>query len=319
LRLWNLKITVLVAGMGLIFSGFLQAAEAPQRLQPDSVGFITLSDDHVVNGGTLWLEIDTQYLAPPITGLQIRFEDRLIPVFQHPVKPDGVFLGLIGIPLQSEPGPAVLTVEGSDADGKHSTTIPFRIDAESYGIEELTVDPRKINLSEADLVRVRHEKHEIQCIYAEGNFARLWQDIFQRPVDSDVTSPFGNRRRFNARLKSYHNGVDFRSPPGKPVYAANSGIVKLAKNMFFSGNIVIIDHGTGVFSSYAHLSKINVIAGQCIERGQPIGLSGATGRVNGPHLHYGIKVNGTYVDPLQFAHLINSLFGNDNHAAEPRP
>jgi hypothetical protein len=310
-------IAGLVAGLGLLFSAFLQAAETSQTDLPNCIGFIILSNDQVTNGGTLWLEIDTQCLTPPIRALQIRFEDRLIPVFQHPGKPDGVFLGLIGIPLQSKPGRAVLTFEWSDADGRHSTKIPFRINAGNYGIDELSVDPRKINLSAADLARVKREKHEIQCIYGQENFARLWRDLFQLPVGSDVTSPFGNRRRFNGRLKSYHNGVDFRSPMGRPVYAANSGIVKLAKNLFFSGNIVIIDHGTGVFSNYAHLSKINVITGQDVERGQPIGLSGATGRVNGPHLHYGIKVNGTYVDPLKFTRLINSLFGKENNVAEP--
>jgi murein DD-endopeptidase MepM/ murein hydrolase activator NlpD len=89
--------------------------------------------------------------------------------------------------------------------------------------------------------------------------------------------------------------------------AANAGTVKLAKELFFSGNLVIVDHGTGIFSLYAHLSRIDVVAGQDIEKGQQIGLSGASGRVNGPHLHWGIKVNGIYVDPLQFVGVVESL------------
>jgi murein DD-endopeptidase MepM/ murein hydrolase activator NlpD len=95
------------------------------------------------------------------------------------------------------------------------------------------------------------------------------------------------------------------------VYASNSGIVRLAKNLFYSGNIVIIDHGMGVFTNYAHLSKIQVVAGQVIASGHQIGLSGASGRVSGPHLHWAVKVNGVYVDPLQFLRVIAALLGQE--------
>jgi murein DD-endopeptidase MepM/ murein hydrolase activator NlpD len=118
---------------------------------------------------------------------------------------------------------------------------------------------------------------------------------------------YGNKRVFNGQLKSYHNGVDFRARLGTPAVAANTGIVRLAKNLFYSGDAVIIDHGTNIFTIYAHLSKIKVAAGQRIEKGQLIGLTGATGRVSGPHLHWGVKINGVAVNPLQFVDVISAM------------
>jgi len=112
---------------------------------------------------------------------------------------------------------------------------------------------------------------------------------------------------FNGQHESYHRGTDFRARAGTPVYASNFGIVRLAKNLFYSGNIVIMDHGKGIFTNYAHLSKIQVVAGQQVTRGDQIGLSGATGRVSGPHLHWGVKINAAYVDPLQFLAVISDL------------
>ena len=128
-----------------------------------------------------------------------------------------------------------------------------------------------------------------------------------KPRNNEISSRFGNRRVFNGQLKSYHNGLDFRSPKGTAVYATNSGVVRLAKNLFYSGNAVIIDHGTGIFTIYAHLSKIEVAAGQRIEKGQLIGLTGATGRVSGPHLHWGVKINGIAVNPLKFVEVMDGL------------
>jgi hypothetical protein len=268
-----------------------------------------LSSTEAVNGSTILLKIDTQLLTKPIPDWQIRFQDHLIPVFKYPVQSDGAFLGLLAIPWHAKPGQTFLIVEWTDSNGIYSRMIPFNIVAGKYRTEKLKVNPQKVNLSKKDLARVKREKKEVKGIYSSGSFDRFWSGIFQLPLNSDVTSPFGNKRMFNGQLRSYHNGVDFRAPIGKSVYAANSGIVRLTKNLFFSGNIVIIDHGTGVFTNYAHLSRIDVSPNQHIEKGQRIGLSGNTGRVNGPHLHWGIKVNGTYVDPLQFVDVIDSIIG----------
>ena len=304
------KIIVWVAGAWVIITGLSPAAEGRHQALQSYLRDITLSGDKIVNGGTLLLEIDTRNFTTPVTDLRIRFQEATFPAYEHPFKPQGFYFGLVGIPLRSEPGQTILTLEWAEADGRHTQTVPFCIVAASYRIDKLTVDSRKVNLNKKDLTRVTREKQEIKRIYANGSGARLWHGRFRLPVKSDVTSPFGNKRMFNGQLKSFHNGVDFRAQVGKPVYASNKGIVRLAKNLFFSGNIVMIDHGTGVFTNYAHLSKIDVIPDQHIEKGQQIGLSGATGRVNGPHLHWGIKVTDTYVDPLQFVDVIALLSGD---------
>jgi len=171
------------------------------------------------------------------------------------------------------------------------------------------VAPKHVKPSSQNLQRIKNEKKEIRRIYAGSSNTRLWYGSFKKPLDSDITSAFGTQRLFNGQLKSYHRGTDLRAKAGTPVYASNFGIVRLAKNLFYSGNIVIVDHGKGIFTNYAHLSKIQVVAGQQVAQGDQIGLSGASGRVSGPHLHWGVKINGAYVNPLQFLAVISDLLG----------
>ncbi len=133
---------------------------------------------------------------------------------------------------------------------------------------------------------------------------RFWQAPFQHPVPGmTVTSAFGCRRLFNGKVSSWHRGVDLRAPLGTPVLAMADGKVVLAENMYYSGKAVFIDHGLGAVSSYAHMSRIDVYPGERVTAGRQIGLSGATGRVTGPHLHLGMSVLGVPVDAL-------SLFAN---------
>jgi len=191
--------------------------------------------------------------------------------------------------------------------GRQVIKVPLQIIDGQYKSEALRLDPGKVTLSKKDLQRVAREKKEIQRIYANSSDSRLWYGSFEKPLDGDTTSAFGTQRLLNGQLRSQHRGTDFRASVGTPVKAANSGIVRLARNLFYSGNIVIVDHGMGIFTNYAHLSKIEVIEGQYIARGDPIGLAGSTGRVSGPHLHWGVKVSGAYVDPMQFLTVISSL------------
>jgi len=283
------------------------AADARQTALPNLPEVTTLPGDEVAHGGTLALEIDTRHFTLSVSNLQVRFQNRTFPASDHPSKPAGVFFGLVGIPLPSKAGRNILALEWTAAGRRHSKTVAFRTTEGRYRIDKITVDSGQVNLSKKDLARVKKEKQEIQHIYAEGSLVRLWHGRFQLPTGGEVTSPYGNKRMFNNQLRSFHRGVDFRAPAGTSVHAANSGIVRLAKNLFFSGNIAIVDHGTGIFTNYAHLSQLAVTPGQRIKKGQLVGLSGATGRVSGPHLHWGIKVNGVYVNPLQFIEVIASL------------
>ncbi len=120
---------------------------------------------------------------------------------------------------------------------------------------------------------------------------------FVLPRRDVVTSVFGQRRLFNHQLRSRHTGYDIDGRPGDPIYAANSGRVVLARNFFFNGNAVYIDHGLGLYTAYMHLSSFAVSEGEWVERGDLIGRVGATGRVTGPHLHWGLYLQGTALDP----------------------
>jgi murein DD-endopeptidase MepM/ murein hydrolase activator NlpD len=280
---------------------------AAAQNQTDQYPALHASSYDVANGGILLVEIDTGALQLSASGLRIDFNDRSYPVYRHPAGGDGVYFTLIGIPYRTKPGTQELTLTFSDAAGTKIRQIPFQVVAGDYKTDVLKVDGRRVNPNKEDLQRAGREAGEIQQIYAGGIQERLWDGSFQLPVENEISSRFGNRRVFNGQLKSYHNGLDFRSPKGTPVYASNSGVARLAKNLFYSGNAVIIDHGTGIFTIYAHLSKIETTAGRRIEKGQLLGLSGATGRVSGPHLHWGVKLNAVAVNPLQFVEVMDEL------------
>jgi hypothetical protein len=299
--------TILMASTLFAVIMLLPASAGKTKVLPDQSPAIVISTQEVKNGSSLLVEIDTRHLNPPITDMRLIFGERFQPVFQHPTKSDRFYFGLLGIPYRSTPGPASLKLEWSNASGNHSQSIPFEIVSGKYRTDTLKVDPKRVNPSKEDAARAKREQQEVMRIYATGSMSRLWEGPFRLPIESDITSPFGNRRVFNDQLKSYHNGIDFRAQNGTPAFAANSGIVRLAKNLFYSGNVVLIDHGTEIFTIYAHLNKINVAAGRQIEKGQMVGLTGASGRVSGPHLHWGVKVNGVAVNPLQFVEVIASL------------
>jgi len=295
-------VTALILVGGL----FAPAGAADTDLSGLTAG-IRLSSQKVTNGNPLLLQIDTRKLKPPITAMKLMFQERAFPVYQHPINPAHYRFGLIAIPFRHAPGPAKLTLKWTNANGEHVTTIPLEIVAGKYRTDVLKVDSARVNPSKKNIKRSKKEARKVKQAYADGSIAGLWDGDFLLPMASKITSPFGNKRLFNGQLKSYHNGVDFRAPIGTPVFAANSGVIKMAANLFYSGNVVIIDHGNFIFTIYAHLSKIEVKAGQQIEKGQQLGLTGATGRVSGPHLHWGVKINGTAVNPLQFIKVMASL------------
>ena len=268
---------------------------------------VSLSSANVANGHVTVLEINLQELDPAATDLNATFGQNTIALFQHPIKPAGIYCGLVGIPISTAPQKTAIELQWTDSRGRHKARIAVRVVAGKYKKEALRVAPRHVKPSPKNLARIKTEKKEIRRIYASSSRTRLWYGGFDRPVAGGITSAFGTQRLFNGQLQSYHRGTDFRAGTGTPVHASNFGVVRLAKNLFYSGNIVIVDHGMGIFTNYAHLSKLLVAAGQQVAKGAQIGLSGATGRVSGPHLHWGVKINGAYVDPLQFLAVISDL------------
>jgi murein DD-endopeptidase MepM/ murein hydrolase activator NlpD len=301
------------AGLFLVccLGAFTTARSAASGPLPAATGRspfdVTLSSAVVETGGTLVVELDCRRAKACPQDLRLSYQDQVVTLFQHPAKEAAVLAGLVAISLTAPPGKTHLVLAWGTEGRRHTQKASFSIRAGIYGKERLKVDPRHVKPSQQDLERIRREQEELNRIYASGSPARLWQESFQLPVPGEVNGPFGTRRIFNGELQSYHTGVDFRAQTGDPIHAAASGVVRLSRDLFYSGNAVIIDHGAGVFTSYSHLSRINVQDGQKIEKGQAVGLAGATGRATGPHLHWTVKVNSINVNPLAFVRAMDSL------------
>jgi murein DD-endopeptidase MepM/ murein hydrolase activator NlpD len=151
--------------------------------------------------------------------------------------------------------------------------------------------------------QIEFDSQAKQQAFATTAASPLWSGSFLAPVKAQPTDSFGTRRNFNGKLASIHKGTDFRAASGTTVHAGNSGTVILAQPLYYEGNCVMIDHGLGLISISMHLSRIDVKPGQQVTRGQQIGLSGATGRVTGPHLHWAIRWQGAMLDPARLLRL----------------
>ena len=164
-------------------------------------------------------------------------------------------------------------------------------------------------LDSATAARVARENLRARAVGTRAHDSPpMWTASFRRPRASVITSEFGTGRVFNGHMTSRHLGVDFRGAVGQPVNAANRGVVALVDNFFLAGNVVYIDHGAGVVTAYFHLSRTQVAVGDTVERGQQIGLVGATGRVTGPHLHWAARYGTITVNPLDLVALEKSWY-----------
>jgi len=176
-----------------------------------------------------------------------------------------------------------------------------------YLEEKLSVDQKKVDLSKKDLARVEREQAMLNKIYIASSEILLFHKPFILPIDSFRTSIYGNRRIFNKSQMSTHLGNDFRAAIGTPVPVSNRGKVVYVGDLFFSGKTVIVDHGLGLFTMYAHLKSISVTQTALINQGDILGLSGATGRVSGPHLHWGVKISGDWIDGTEVVSQTNQF------------
>jgi murein DD-endopeptidase MepM/ murein hydrolase activator NlpD len=203
------------------------------------------------------------------------------------------------IDLNREAGPTAIEVGGTSIDGREAIgTLAVTVQAKEFPSEELKVAPKYVTPPPEVAERLDKERAKLKALYARRTSLDPLDAPFARPVPGDATSVFGTRRLYNGKPRSPHPGLDLRAGEGTPVHAPGPGQVVLAQNLYYSGNTVILDHGGGLFTIYAHLSFIQVTEGSAVEPGQVIGLSGATGRVTGPHLHWGAKIGNSPFDPM---------------------
>ncbi|MEO7632755.1 MAG: M23 family metallopeptidase [Blastocatellia bacterium] len=216
----------------------------------------------------------------------------------------GAWYGFAGVGLDTSAGSHQLKLNYTFANGARSSSTHFvTIGRATYRRIALSV-PRKFTEPDTEtLERIKQEQELKRDVFHHLGKDRLWGDDFSAPVDNVITEHFGTQRTFNGKLQSVHQGLDFRAAAGTPVRAMNSGEVILARELFFEGGFVVIDHGQGLLTLYMHLSGLNAKEGDRVVKGQIVGLSGASGRATGPHLHVGARWQGVYVDPMTLLEL----------------
>ncbi len=208
-----------------------------------------------------------------------------------------------GVDVEAPIGPTMLTISIRNSTGTQDLSRIVAIHAARYRTGALSVAPKFVEPGPEALKQIEAEAQVKSKIFAASAAEPLWHGSFHAPLAAKPTDSFGTRRMFNGKLASIHKGADFHAATGTPVHASNGGVVVLARPLYYEGNCVIIDHGQGLFTLSMHFSRIDVHEGQRVAAGERLGLSGATGRVTGPHLHWAVRWQGAYLDPVKLLRL----------------
>ena len=210
---------------------------------------------------------------------------------------DGGWRVLAGLDVEQPPGPLTLTVLGTRAAGPPiSQVVTLQVEPAAFAERQLTVAPKFVEPPESERPRIEREAVRLRGIYDTSSTDRS-PGVFAAPVPHKRSSPFGSRSIFNGVPRERHAGLDFASPAGAIIRAPAAGRVALVADLYFTGRTVVVDHGQGLYSILAHMTRTSVLEGQIVARGARLGTVGATGRATGPHLHWSVRLGGTRVDP----------------------
>jgi murein DD-endopeptidase MepM/ murein hydrolase activator NlpD len=234
--------------------------------------------------------------APDIRKITIRFGDDI-----YELGPQGEGLepfALVGLDLGFKPGPYDIEINALLRDGR-TETLKHRIQVggRDFPVKKLWVKEEFVRPPAEVQDRIRREAEILEIAYSVSSKRWLGEGVFERPHPGNMSPNFGEKRIYNNVPRSTHSGVDIAADYGAPVKASNSGRVVLARDLYFSGKTVIIDHGLGLFTYYCHFSLLKVGRGDMVKKGSVIALAGSTGRSTGPHLHWGVRLRGSRVDP----------------------
>ncbi len=280
----TIRILALVAGTTVLLHGQPRERETSvtishraRSLQPGEVVLVTVAS------------------SVPAEDVTARAFDKPVQFFAAGPR---VWRGLVGIDLETKPGRHGVDVRLRTAGGATvRESYSLAVEPKEFPTRHLEVSSDFVSPPETVLERIRGEADRVARIFRTVEPRRLWAGPFEVPVPGAATSSFGRRSVFNGQPRSPHTGTDFRATTGTPVKAPNAGTVVLSSELYFSGNTVILDHGWGLYSYLAHLSRIAVDEGAAVAAGDVVGYVGATGRVTGPHLHWTVRLNEARVDP----------------------
>ena len=257
---------------------------------------VVLSDSVLVQGEIIPLEV-AGALLDTVTGT---FDGRELPFIRS--APDS-FYTLLAVDMEKKPGSYVLTVRPSSAGGDPGVLVRrITIRDAGFPVQKLTLPPEKVFPDSAATARINRETALRNRKWKTWSDRAYWSTGFVAQLDGEL-GRFGSRRIINGAPRSPHSGADISAPSGTPVVSPAGGRVMLTGDFFFTGNSVYIDHGLGMVGMFFHLSEIDVAEGDMVEQGQVIGKVGATGRVTGPHLHWGIRWRNMRINPSSLLEL----------------
>jgi murein DD-endopeptidase MepM/ murein hydrolase activator NlpD len=276
-----------VVGIIILFLFLVTTAAAQIGVQPVTID----------NGSAALLRWD----GPVPSRGEAHFADQVFPLRIG----DDQSVALLAADLDLPPGsyPVVVTLEFSDGS-RQTHRLELQVRYRERPVQRLTLPAEQVTPRAPEVLeRIQRDRKVLTEIFSHSSEPVLWR-YFLRPVDDPSGSPFGVRRILNDEPRAPHSGVDFRSPRGTPIRAAAHGRVVLAEDLFFTGNTVVLDHGGGLYSLYAHLDDFSCTPGELLEAGAILGRVGSTGRSTGPHLHWGVRLQNQRIDPLVLLELL---------------
>lgn len=280
-RIFKKPLFAMAAALGALLLPLAAQAETfftfPETIQPGQPFVLSMTTD---NGGNAVVKWRGKSLPLPLDARSGQGEI------------------ILAMPLDGKEKSMPLSVSFLENGKPAKQNFNLKVVPKDYPTQALKVDSKFVDVSKTDSQRAEVERKRNNEVTARYTPERMWTLPFFRPVPGELSSLFGLRRVFNGQPRNPHRGLDFRAAQGDPIRAVADGVVALADDQFFAGNVVYIDHGLGLFSVYMHMSKIEVQEGDRITRGQIIGQIGSTGRATGPHLHLSLMVQGTGADAL---------------------
>jgi murein DD-endopeptidase MepM/ murein hydrolase activator NlpD len=249
----------------------------------------SLPTQSAIPGGVVIVPLSVDTMVKP----KVMYRDRQVAVVQYERK----WVAIVGVPLSAKIGAQTLSIL---QNGKTSKTL-FYIEGKTYPTQHITIkDKRKVNPNKLDMTRIKSESEDINAALSHWTDKSVLPLPFLWPIEGRVSGLYGRRRVFNGQPRRPHSGMDIAAPTGTQVHAPAEGTIREVGNYFFNGKTIFIDHGQGLVTIFCHLDRTDVVSGQTVRQGEVIGTVGMSGRVTGPHLHLGVSLNDTRVEPRLF-------------------